>query len=63
MTLPFSGYKTYAVAFAVVVLGITEGLMGLDVPGVTVGDDWLAWTLTGLGLGSIRDALKSFLPN
>lgn len=51
------GKKTYVVAVVVVVIGVTEGLLGIDVPGVFVGPDWLTWILTGLGLSSFRAAI------
>lgn len=52
------GYKTFIVAFMVIAIGVVEGAFGYDLPGVTVGDDWFTWVLTGLGIGTFRDALK-----
>lgn len=54
------GKKTYIIAFIVVAIGVAEGGMGWDVPGVEVGEDWLGWVLTGLGIGTFRDALRKF---
>lgn len=59
LTLP--GYKTYIVAFTVVMIGVSEGLLGADIPGVEVGPDWLEYVLTGLGVGSIRAALGKLI--
>jgi len=55
------GYKTYVVAAAIILIGIAEGPLGLDVPGIAVGDDWLAWVMSGLGLGSVRDAIRKLI--
>ena len=57
----FSGYKTFVVAAAVVFIGVVEGLLGFDIPGVTVGSDWVVWVLSGLGLGSMRDAIRKLV--
>ncbi|RMF06618.1 MAG: hypothetical protein D6773_04230 [Alphaproteobacteria bacterium] len=55
------GYKTYIVSILVVLIGIAEGVLGLDIPGVTVGDDWLQYILMGTGLGSLRAAVAKVL--
>lgn len=49
-----SGAKTYVIAVLIVAIAISEGLLGFDIPGVDVGDDWLGWMLNGLGLGTVR---------
>ncbi len=54
----FSGYKTFAVAAFLVFAAVVDGMWGVDLPYVNVGDDWLTWMLAGLGLGSVRDALR-----
>ncbi len=52
------GKKTHFVALIVVLIGVMEGLLGADIPGVNVGDDWLNYVLTGLGLSSVRDGIR-----
>lgn len=47
-----AGYRTYIIA-AVLVLVVEKGL-GIDVPGVDVGSDWLTHVLAALGLGTLR---------
>lgn len=49
-----SGYKTYIVAALLAIVGIVEGLLGMDIPGVTVSDDWMLVLLNALGLGALR---------
>ncbi len=51
------GYKFYAVSAIVVAIGVAEGVLGLDVPGVTVGADWMGWVITGLGMAAGRSAI------
>lgn len=48
------GKKTYVIAAMVVLIGIVEGFLGFDIPGVEVGEDALAFILNGLGLGTLR---------
>jgi len=55
------GYKTYFVAFLVVMIGVGEGVLGVDIPGVVVGDDWMAYIIGGLGLGSFRSAFQKVI--
>jgi len=52
-----SGKKTHLIGLIVVIIAVTEGLLGVDVPGFTVGADWLEWALGGSGLMSVRAAL------
>ena len=49
-----SGYKTYIVAAALAVVGIIEGVLGIDIPGVQVDDNWFLVLLNALGLGALR---------
>jgi len=56
-----SGWKTYVVSFAIVLIGVSEGVFGADIPGVVVGDDWLQYIISGLGLGSIRAAIGKII--
>lgn len=57
----FAGYKTYLVAGFVVFVGVVEGLLGVDLPGVEVGDDWMQYVVSGLGLGSLRAAISKVI--
>lgn len=52
------GWKTHLLALLVVIIGVVEGLGLYDIPGVTVGDDWLMWIIGGTGAMTIRDALR-----
>ena len=54
------GKKTFLLGGLIIAIGVSEGLLGWDVPGVEVGDDWLGYVLTGLGVGTFRDALRKF---
>lgn len=58
-----TGYKTYIVSALVVLIGLVEGPMGIDIPGVDTGDSWLNYVIAGAFGGTFRSALKSFLPN
>lgn len=49
-----SGYKTYITAALLAVVGVVEGLLGLDIPGVTVDDNWVLILLNAAGLGALR---------
>lgn len=57
----FTNGKTFMVAVTIIMIGLTEGLLGVDVPGVVVGPDWLGWVLTGLGLGTMREAIRKLM--
>lgn len=54
----FSGKKTYLVAAMVIAIGLAEGVFGIDLPGVEVGEDWLAYILNGIGLGTLRAGVQ-----
>jgi len=49
-----AGYKTYIVAALLALVGIVEGVLGLDIPGVQVDDNWFTILLGALGLGALR---------
>ena len=49
-----SGYKTYIVAIALAFVGIVEGILGFDIPGVQVDQNWFLILLNALGLGALR---------
>ncbi|WP_174511800.1 hypothetical protein [Methylocella tundrae] len=53
--LPFgAGYRTYIIAAVLVLVVVVEKGLGIDVPGVDVGSDWLTQILAALGLGTLR---------
>jgi len=49
-----SGYKTYIVAATLALVGIVEGLLGIDIPGVEVDENWMVILLNAMGLGALR---------
>ena len=48
------GKKTYIIVAIFIVCVLVERFGGLDIPGFTVGDDWLGQVMAMLGLGTIR---------
>jgi hypothetical protein len=53
------GYRTYIIAGIVILAVASEKLIGIDIPGFEVGDDWLGFVLAALGLGSAKAAAVS----
>lgn len=51
------GKKVYLLAAAVVLIVVCEKLLGIDVPGVEVGDNWMDFILAALGLSTVRAAI------
>jgi hypothetical protein len=49
-----AGYRTYIIAAVLVLVVVVEKGLGIDVPGVEVGPDWLTQLLAALGLGTLR---------
>ncbi len=49
-----AGYRTYIIAATLILVVIVEKGVGIDVPGVDVGPDWLTHILAALGLGTLR---------
>lgn len=49
-----AGKKTYLLVIAFAVVVFVEKGLGFDVPGVTVGDDWLLILMNALGIGTLR---------
>ena len=45
-----AGYRTYIIAAVLVLVVVVEKGLGIDVPGVDVGSDWLTQILAALGL-------------
>ena len=55
------GKKTYLVAAVLALcVGVERGL-GIDVPGVSVGDDWMIVLLNAAGLSTLRAGMKTSL--
>lgn len=52
------GYKTYIVAGTLALCVAVERGLGVDVPGVTVGDDWMVLLLNAAGLSTLRAGMK-----
>ena len=57
-----SGKKTYLVVALFVLCVVVERFLGVDVPGFTVGDNWLELVLGMLGLGTLRAGLAKVAP-
>ena len=49
-----SGKKTYIIVTVFVLCVLLERFAGFDIPGFTVGDDWVGQVLAMLGLGTLR---------
>jgi len=49
-----AGYRTYIIAAVLVLVVLVEKGLGIDVPGIDVGSDWLTHLLAALGLGTLR---------
>jgi len=48
------GYKTYIVSAILILAVLAEKLLGFDVPGVNVSDNWFEVLAAALGLGALR---------
>ena len=48
------GYKTYLVMAALLAVVLLEKGLGLDVPGVALGEDWMMVVMNAIGLGALR---------
>lgn len=48
------GYKTYIVAAAVVMIALCEGVLGIDIPGAEMQQDWVNYVLGALGFSALR---------
>lgn len=57
MNKTLSGYKTYIVAALLLISVFVEKGLGVDVPGLTLENDWLLVLMNALGLGSLRAAV------
>jgi len=54
-----AGYRTYIIATVLILVVVVEKGLGIDVPGVDVGSDWLTQILAALGLGALRAGLAN----
>ena len=54
-TLP--NVKTYLVVALAVVVAVLESVIGIDIPGIDVSQDWLGIILAAAGLGGLRAAI------
>ena len=59
MNWTLSGYRTYIAAFGLAIVGVLEGLMGIDIPGVALDQNWLVVLFGALGLGGLKAAVSS----
>lgn len=50
-------WKTYAVVAAMLGVVAVEKIVGIDIPGVDVSQDWMKIALEALGLGALRSAI------
>lgn len=53
-----AGYRTYIIVGVLALVCLTEGVLGFDVPGVHLDENWLTVLLTSLGLGTLRAGIK-----
>jgi hypothetical protein len=57
MLMKLNGYKTYLVMAALLAVVVLEKGLGLDVPGVTLEEDWMLVVMNALGLGTLRHGI------
>jgi hypothetical protein len=57
MLLSLNGYKTYLVMAALLAVVVLEKGLGLDVPSVTLGEDWMLVVMNAIGLGTLRHGI------
>lgn len=57
------GKKTYIIAAMILLSVFVETGLGIDVPGIEMGDDWLLLVLNALGLGTLRRGITTGLLN
>ena len=58
MLMKPNGYKTYLVMAALLGVVVLEKGLGLDVPGATLGDDWMLVVMNAIGLGALRHGIQ-----
>jgi hypothetical protein len=57
MLSTIDGYKTYLVMAALLAVVVLEKGLGMDVPGVALGDDWMLVVMNAIGLGTLRHGI------
>jgi hypothetical protein len=58
MLSTIDGYKTYLVMAALLAVVLLEKGLGLDVPSVALGDDWMLVVMNAIGLGTLRHGIQ-----
>ena len=58
MLSTIDGYKTYLVMAALLLVMLLEKGLGLDVPGVALGEDWMLVVMNAIGLGTLRHGIQ-----
>lgn len=48
------GYKTYIIVVMVVAIALVEGVLGIDIPGAEMQQDWVNYVLGALGFAGLR---------
>ena len=56
-----NGSKMYIVSAIAIMAGVSEGLLGLDIPGIEVQENWLEVVLGGSGFGALSHRLAKLL--
>lgn len=51
------GLRTYILVAIAVSVAVTEGFLGIDVPGVSLDENWLTVILGGSALAALRSAI------
>jgi len=54
-----AGYRTYIIAAVLILCTLCEKVLGIDIPGVDVGQNWLETILAALGLGTLRAGIAA----
>lgn len=58
MLSTIDGYKTYLVMAALLTVVVLEKGLGLDIPGVALGEDWMLVVMNAVGLGTLRHGIQ-----
>jgi hypothetical protein len=58
MLSTIDGYKTYLLMAALLLVVLLEKGLGLDVPGVALGEDWMLVVMNAIGLGTLRHGIQ-----
>lgn len=54
-----NGKKTYGIVAIFMACVFIEKFVGWDIPGFTVGDDWIGQVLAMLGIGTLRAGISA----